>query len=144
VAQIDDILDGMATILETDQNLATIKKWHKVNGMIPSVHPTGSVSVSDEDFTEITQDKDDTTALFTIYLYLQHADPAAGEKQVRTLAHQVRSCLMKKENRDLGGLALDVFIKKIEYLTVDASKTELLHAAEITCQVQYFSPKILT
>lgn len=144
MAQIDDIIDQIVATLEADQDLNTIKKWHKVNGMIPSVHPMGSVSVDEESFTEMTQDKDDTTAQFTIFLYMQAADPANGEKQVRSLAHQVRACLMKKANRDLGGLAVDGFIRKIQYLTVDASKTELLHAAEITYQVQYFCPKILT
>jgi len=144
MAQIDDILDQVVLTLQADQGLSSIKKWHKVDGMIPSVHPSGSVSVSEEGFDEVTVDKDDTTAQLTIYVYLQHANPETGEAQVRTLAHTVRACLTALPNRTLNGLVSDGHVKKIKYMTVDASETMLLHAAEITYKVQYFCTKRLT
>lgn len=144
MAQIDNILNQAVETLKADTALGKIKKWHKVDGMIPSVHPSGSVSVAEEDFEELTVDKDDTTASLTIYVYLQNVNPEAGEAEIRSLAHAVRECVTDQKNRTLGGHVTDGHIKKIKYMTVDASETLLLHAAEITYIVTYFSSKRLS
>lgn len=144
LAQIDNILDKIVEVLQADPAFANVKKWYKVDGMVIGAYPAVSVAPKTENFTEITQDKDDTTADFNIYVYVQVFNPEDGEKQVRGLAHAVRDCLMKRSNRDLAALAIDSFVEQIDYLTVDAGETQLLHAAQVRYKVKYYCAKDLS
>ncbi|RJQ25448.1 MAG: hypothetical protein C4589_11295 [Peptococcaceae bacterium] len=139
MTQIDEILDRIVELLEASPSLSSVKKWHKVDGMIPAVHPCGSVSPVQEDFELIAKSGGNnykTTTRFVIYVYLQHANSETGEQQIRELAHNVRLALpvdkLVKVNNVLGG-----HIYSIRYMTIDASSTSLLHAAEINLHVNY-------
>lgn len=140
--QIDEILNKIVKLLEAHPGLSTVKKWHKVDGMIPAVHPSGSVSPVQEDFEQVTRDKDESTVRFAIFVYLQHVNPETGEQQIRELAHNVRLALTaNNDNRRLDGVGgtTDSYIYSIKYMTIDASSTLLLHAAEIDYRVKYDS-----
>ncbi|RJQ26328.1 MAG: hypothetical protein C4589_09840 [Peptococcaceae bacterium] len=140
--QIDEIMNKIVELLEAYPGLGSVKKWHKVDGMIPAVHPCGSVNPVQEDFEQITRDKDESTVRFAIFVYLQHASPETGEQQVRELAHSVRLALTAdNDNRRLAGVGgtTDSYVYSIKYMTIDASSTLLLHAAEIDYRVKYDS-----
>ncbi len=136
MTQIDEILNKAVELLEAYPGLSEVKKWHKVDGMIPAAHPCGSVSPIQEDFDRITKDKYKSTARFVVYVYLQHANPETGEQEVRVLAHNVRLALTADKLSKNDGV-LDSNIYSIKYMTIDASSTLLLHAAEINFQVKY-------
>ena len=134
--QIDEILNKIVELLEAYPGLSDMKKWHKVDGMIPAVHPCGSVSPIQENFERITKDRYRSTIRFVVYVYLQQANPETGEQQVRELAHNVRLALTTDKLIKVDDV-LDGYIDSIKYLTIDASSTLLLHVAEITYQVKY-------
>jgi len=142
MTQIDEILNKIVELLEVYPGLSSVKKWHKVDGMIPAVHPCGSVSPIQENFEQITRDKDESTGRFAIFVYLQHVNPEAGEEQIRELAHNIRLALTAdNDNRRLAGVGgtTDSYIYSIKYMTIDASATLLLHAAEVDYRVKYGS-----
>lgn len=136
--QIDEILNKIVELLKAYPALSAVKKWHKVDGMIPAAHPCGSVSPIQEDFERVSKlpDRYRSIIRFTIFIYLQHANPEDGELQVRELAHNVRIALDAEKLSKINGV-LDCSVYSIKYMTVDASATMLLHAAEISLQVKY-------
>jgi len=138
MTQIDEILNKIVEVLETYPALSAVKKWYKVDGMIPAAHPCGSVSPIQEDFDRIAKlpDRYRSTIRFTIFVYLQHADPEGGEQQIRELSHNVRLALDTEKLNKINGV-MDRDVYGIKYMTVDASSTLLLHAAEINFQVKY-------
>ncbi len=140
MSNINAVQDKIVDVLSTYSTLATIKKWHKVNGILLAVHPAGCVGVAKESFEAYSMADDKVIATIKIYLYLQHVKPDEGERQVRDLAHEARYAL--STDRTLGGLIASGMITDMEYVSVDASETQLLHTVEITYLAEYYQPKL--
>lgn len=136
-----DIVTPIHDFLKEDPVLADIKDWNKANGFI-STKPTGiSLGIAKERYDSSSRDGDYCTAHMNLFCWIRNKDQAAGEADLRNLAHYIRKSLSGDNERSLNGNIVGCFVSDIDYITADATQGLLLHIAEMKIEVDYYEER---
>ena len=136
-----EIIDLVHDVLKNAPGLAGVKEWNKANSLVTLAAPGCSIGLDEEKFEAYSRDQDEATARLSILFWSKNIDQAAGEAEVRELAQQARLALTA--NRTLGGAVDDSFVEGIRYATADGGKSILLHLAEVSYRVTYYTDRFI-
>jgi hypothetical protein len=136
---IQEILSAIKTSFQAASQLSSVTNYHLVDGMIPGLKPTISISCGRIKFEDYTSDQDEAIAPVRIYVYIQDMNPERGEATIRALTEEVRFTLLG--NMYLTGLVDNSSVKEITFESELTQKGELLHFALIDYEVKYYQSR---
>jgi len=133
---IQEILTAIKTLFQAEPSLSSVTNYHLVDGMIPGIKPTISISCAKVKYEDYDPVKDEAIAPVRIYVYIQDMQVERGETTIRLLTEEVRYTLLA--DMYLDGLIDNSTVKEITFESDQTEKGFILHYALIDYEVKYY------